>query len=375
MVNTPDRVSESFGWRLDLFRGRFHTESPGRSSSSAGSVVRGRSRRPRRPVVCVPGGGVRRRCRGVFPAFSPSPISVISSGGSGMDASAIHPSGTRRPVRSPRVVLAGALGVLGTIAALTLPGPADAAASTLGAAAAQSGRYFGTAIAAGRLGDSAYTTIANREFNMVTAENEMKIDATEPNRGQFNFANGDRVYNWAVQNGKRVRGHTLAWHAQQPGWMQSPVRQQPAPGHDRPHQRRDGPLQGQHLRLGRGQRGVRRRLGRPAQLQPPVHRQRLDRGRLPHRAGRRPGRQALLQRLQHRQLDMGEDPGRLQHGPRLQAARRPHRLRRPAIALQQRQRLQQQLPHHDLQLRRARRRRRRSPNWTSRAPPPRPTPR
>ncbi|TYB41031.1 endo-1,4-beta-xylanase, partial [Microbispora tritici] len=31
----------------------------------------------------------------------------------------------------------------------------------------------------------------------------------------------DRVYNWAVQNGKRVRGHTLAWHQQQPGWMQS----------------------------------------------------------------------------------------------------------------------------------------------------------
>ncbi|GAA3205392.1 endo-1,4-beta-xylanase [Nonomuraea helvata] len=105
--------------------------------------------------------------------------------------------------------------------ALVAPLRADAAASTLGAAAAQSGRYFGTAISAGRLGDSQYTTIAGREFSMVTPENEMKMDATEPNRGQFNFANGDRVYNWAVQNGKRVRGHTLAWHSQQPGWMQS----------------------------------------------------------------------------------------------------------------------------------------------------------
>nr|2G3I_A Chain A, Xylanase [Streptomyces olivaceoviridis]2G3J_A Chain A, Xylanase [Streptomyces olivaceoviridis]2G4F_A Chain A, Hydrolase [Streptomyces olivaceoviridis]2G4F_B Chain B, Hydrolase [Streptomyces olivaceoviridis] len=95
------------------------------------------------------------------------------------------------------------------------------AESTLGAAAAQSGRYFGTAIASGKLGDSAYTTIASREFNMVTAENEMKIDATEPQRGQFNFSAGDRVYNWAVQNGKQVRGHTLAWHSAQPGWMQS----------------------------------------------------------------------------------------------------------------------------------------------------------
>lgn len=96
----------------------------------------------------------------------------------------------------------------------------QAVATTLGAGAAQSGRYYGAAIAAGKLNEAAYTTIANREFNMVTAENEMKIDATEPNQNQFNFTNGDRVFNWAVQNGKRVRGHTLAWHSQQPGWMQ-----------------------------------------------------------------------------------------------------------------------------------------------------------
>ncbi|MFE1300395.1 endo-1,4-beta-xylanase [Streptomyces sp. NPDC058733] len=125
----------------------------------------------------------------------------------------------RRRTRGPLVTLA--VGVLGVVAALVTPPPAHAAESTLGAAAAQSGRYFGTAIASGKLGDSAYTSIAGREFNMVTAENEMKIDATEPQRGQFNFTAGDRVYNWAVQNGKKVRGHTLAWHSQQPSWMQS----------------------------------------------------------------------------------------------------------------------------------------------------------
>ncbi|WP_433509308.1 endo-1,4-beta-xylanase [Nonomuraea sp. CA-143628] len=114
------------------------------------------------------------------------------------------------------------IAAVGVVTAVIVPTmPAGAAASTLGAAAAQSGRYFGAAISAGKLGDSQYTTIAGREFNMVTAENEMKIDATEPNRGQFSFTNGDRIYNWAVQNGKRVRGHTLAWHSQQPGWMQS----------------------------------------------------------------------------------------------------------------------------------------------------------
>ncbi|MFJ2951406.1 endo-1,4-beta-xylanase [Streptomyces sp. NPDC087226] len=120
------------------------------------------------------------------------------------------------------LLLALTIGTLGAATALAAPPPAaHAAESTLGAAAAQSGRYFGTAIASGKLGDSTYTSIAGREFNMVTAENEMKIDATEPQRGQFNFSSADRVYNWAVQNGKQVRGHTLAWHSQQPGWMQS----------------------------------------------------------------------------------------------------------------------------------------------------------
>ncbi|MFR9797694.1 endo-1,4-beta-xylanase [Streptomyces sp. MS06] len=125
----------------------------------------------------------------------------------------------RRKIRG--VVLALFVGVLCAASALVTPPTAHAAESTLGAAAAQSGRYFGTAIASGRLGDSAYTSIAGREFNMVTAENAMKIDATEPQRGQFDFSAADRVYNWAVQNGKQVRGHTLAWHSQQPGWMQS----------------------------------------------------------------------------------------------------------------------------------------------------------
>ncbi|WP_440074269.1 endo-1,4-beta-xylanase [Streptosporangium sp. OZ121] len=139
-----------------------------------------------------------------------------------MSSRAFPPSRTRGRLSDlRRALLVTAAGILGLVSAQTMPLPADAAASTLASAAQQSGRYFGTAISSGKLGDSAYTTIANREFDMVTAENEMKIDATEPQRGQFNFSSGDRVYDWAVQNGKRVRGHTLLWHPGQPAWMQS----------------------------------------------------------------------------------------------------------------------------------------------------------
>jgi endo-1,4-beta-xylanase len=104
-------------------------------------------------------------------------------------------------------------------AALVFAGTSDAAA-TLGASAAAKNRYFGAAIAASKLGDSTYTTILKREFNSVTAENEMKWDATEPSRGSFNYSSGDRILAQAQANGQMVRGHALAWHSQMPGWAQ-----------------------------------------------------------------------------------------------------------------------------------------------------------
>jgi endo-1,4-beta-xylanase len=105
--------------------------------------------------------------------------------------------------------------------ALTVLSPSAEAATTLGAAAAEKGRYFGTAVSLNRLSDSTYSTILNREFNMLTAENEMKIDALEPQQNQFNFTTADRLITRANEIGAQVRGHTLAWHSQQPGWMQS----------------------------------------------------------------------------------------------------------------------------------------------------------
>ncbi|MFE2757803.1 endo-1,4-beta-xylanase [Actinosynnema sp. NPDC059335] len=111
--------------------------------------------------------------------------------------------------------------VTATTGAAVLLATSASAGTTLGASAAESGRYFGTAVAANKLSDSTYVGILNREFNMVTAENEMKIDATEPQQNQFNYTNADRIVNHARSQGMRVRGHTLAWHSQQPGWMQN----------------------------------------------------------------------------------------------------------------------------------------------------------
>lgn len=96
---------------------------------------------------------------------------------------------------------------------------ATAAEDTLGSAAAAKGRYFGTAVAANHLGESAYAGTLDREFNAVTPENEMKWDATEPTRNTFTFGAADQIAAHAQGQGMKLRGHTLVWHSQLPSWV------------------------------------------------------------------------------------------------------------------------------------------------------------
>jgi len=124
----------------------------------------------------------------------------------------------RRALRA--LVSLGAVGALAAGVVVVVANNASAA-TTLGASAAERGRYFGAAVAANKLSDSQYTTILNREFNSVTPENEMKIDATEPSQNNFNYTAADQIVSYARSRGMQVRGHTLAWHSQQPGWMQN----------------------------------------------------------------------------------------------------------------------------------------------------------
>ncbi|GAA3017984.1 endo-1,4-beta-xylanase [Streptosporangium longisporum] len=128
------------------------------------------------------------------------------------------PSGRTRLRKLVSFLSAGVLAVGMSVA---ISAPADAA-STLGASAAErGGRYFGAAVAAGKLSNSTYVNILNREFNSVTAENEMKWDATEPQRGTFTYANANRIVNHALGQGMKIRGHALLWYQQQPGWARN----------------------------------------------------------------------------------------------------------------------------------------------------------
>lgn len=126
--------------------------------------------------------------------------------------------GLHRLGRRRRTVVIG-VSATAVIAGVVTLLPSSAGAAALGTQAAPSGRYFGTAVAAGRLGDSTYAALADREFNMITPENEMKWDAVEPSRGTFTFGAADKIVNRASANGQRLRGHTLVWHSQLPPWV------------------------------------------------------------------------------------------------------------------------------------------------------------
>ncbi|KAF2474929.1 glycoside hydrolase [Lindgomyces ingoldianus] len=81
--------------------------------------------------------------------------------------------------------------------------------------------YIGTSLTI-RSDTSESNIIKNKaEFGSITPENAMKWDATEASKGSFSFSGADQVANFATQNGKQMRCHTLVWYSQLPSWVSS----------------------------------------------------------------------------------------------------------------------------------------------------------
>ena len=65
----------------------------------------------------------------------------------------------------------------------------------------------------------AYRQLIAAQFSTVTPENEMKWEQIEPAPGEFDFGPADAIVDRAREASQKIRGHTLVWHFQLPGWV------------------------------------------------------------------------------------------------------------------------------------------------------------
>lgn len=76
--------------------------------------------------------------------------------------------------------------------------------------------------------DTNTNKLLSRHFNAVTAENSMKPDGQQKEKGKFNFGPADSLVKSVKANGMTMIGHTLVWHQQSPAWMNTDVTREEA---------------------------------------------------------------------------------------------------------------------------------------------------
>ena len=81
--------------------------------------------------------------------------------------------------------------------------------------------YFtiGVAVNQRNISDPAQIEIIKKQFNSITAENDMKVGEMHPKEGVWNFEKADKIANFCRENGIKLRGHNLCWHSQFANWM------------------------------------------------------------------------------------------------------------------------------------------------------------
>lgn len=91
--------------------------------------------------------------------------------------------------------------------------------STLRSLAEKHSILIGAAVGASQIIDRDYTQTLSREFDILTTENALKFEPVHPSPNQYSFTDADAIVSFAEANGMKVRGHTLVWHQQLPGWI------------------------------------------------------------------------------------------------------------------------------------------------------------
>lgn len=81
-------------------------------------------------------------------------------------------------------------------------------------------KYFpvGTIVAPAMLDEPDFTSLLSKHFNSITAANVMKPIFLQKEEGKYDFADADKIVDYALAHNMKMRGHTLVWHRQTPDW-------------------------------------------------------------------------------------------------------------------------------------------------------------
>ncbi len=78
---------------------------------------------------------------------------------------------------------------------------------------------MGVAVNPRMMDEGKESTLILAQFNSMTPENAMKMGPIHPEENRYNWAPADKIADFAVKNGLKLRGHTLCWHNQTPAWF------------------------------------------------------------------------------------------------------------------------------------------------------------
>lgn len=80
---------------------------------------------------------------------------------------------------------------------------------------------IGVAIKSSHTSSSQRGELIGYVFDSITAEYEMKMDATYPSSNSFNWNGSDAIVNFANNKNSQVHGHALVWYQSMPSWVNS----------------------------------------------------------------------------------------------------------------------------------------------------------
>jgi endo-1,4-beta-xylanase len=103
------------------------------------------------------------------------------------------------------------------------PGDVAWASASLRDLAAGVGLRLGSALIPQDIETPSYAAIAGSQFSVVTPGNGMKWQIVEPAQGVYDWTQADELVHFAHANRQLIRGHTLTWHSQLPGWLTAGV--------------------------------------------------------------------------------------------------------------------------------------------------------